>query len=78
MKKTAPSDEAAKERLRSVLKADRGYLTGEPLEHFRRDIATVVMAYMEVEEGRIRVEFSRAEDGAATLRIEAPGVRARR
>ena len=78
MKKATPTHEIARERLRAVLETDRGHLTGKPLELFRKDLAAVLLSYMDVEEDKLSVRFERTEQGAANVYIEAADVRVRR
>jgi cell division topological specificity factor len=77
-KKSAPTKEIARERLKAVLETDRGHLGGKTLELFKRDIATVMMSYMEIQENRIGVEFLRGNDGQTAMLINVPAVKMRK
>ncbi len=77
-KRSAPTNAIAKERLRAVLESDRGHLSGKSLELFKRDIATVMLSYMEIREEEMDVRFERQDDGMTLLRIEVPAVKVRK
>ena len=77
-RKSAPTNAIARERLKAVLESDRGHLSGKPLDLFKRDLATVMMSYMDIQEESMTVEFERNDSGLTVMRIEVPGVRMRK
>lgn len=72
MGKDQPTNVVAKERLKAVLEVDRGHLSGKTLALFRRDIAEVMLSYMEIEEAAMDVSFERSEGGHSVMTVRLP------
>ncbi len=72
MGKERPTNVIAKERLKAVLEVDRGHLGGRTLTLFKRDVATVMQSYMEIDEAALDVSFERGENGRSVMTMRLP------
>jgi cell division topological specificity factor len=62
LNKQPSSKDVAKERLRLVLIQDRGSnVDPKILEQLKNDIITVINKYLEVDEGALEIEFTKAD-----------------
>lgn len=64
---TAPSANAAKERLRLVLMTDHLALAPDIVDAMKRDLVDVISRYVEVDREKIEVTFERQDRAVAML-----------
>ena len=62
LKRSAPSGETARQRLRLILVMDRGGLPQDCMEALKQDILKAVSKYLVVDEDSVEMDMRRSDD----------------